>query len=37
MIATVVRKVFDNHDQDSTNSFANYTLSLDKFAKKVFN
>ncbi len=37
MAAAIVRKAFDNHDKDSTNSSANYTPSLDKFALKAFN
>ncbi len=35
--AVIVSKAFDNHDKDSINSSAMYTLSLDKFALKVFN
>ncbi len=37
MVATIVKKAFDDHDKDSTNSPANYTHSLDKFALKAFN
>ncbi len=37
MTAAIVKKAFDDHDKDSTNSLANYIPSLDKFTLKVFN
>ena len=35
MATAIMRKAFDNHDKDSTNSPAHYTPSLDKFALKT--
>ncbi len=37
MAAAVVRKTFDNHDNNITTGPSNYTLTLDKFALKAFN
>ncbi len=37
MAATIVRKAFDNHDNNIATGPSNYTLTLDKFALKAFN
>ncbi len=37
MATAIVRKVFDDHEKDSTNSPANYTPSFNKFTLKAFN
>ena len=37
MAAAIVRKAFNNHDNNITTCPSNYTPTLDKFALKVFN
>ena len=37
MVAAIVRKAFNNRDNNITTSFFNYIPTLDKFALKVFN
>lgn len=37
MVAVIVIKVFDNHDQDLTSTSTNYIFIFDKFTLKTFN
>ncbi len=37
MVAAIVRKAFDDHDNNITTGPSNYTPTLDKFALKAFN
>ncbi len=37
MIAAIVRKAFDNYDNNITTGLSNYTPTLDKFVLKAFN
>ncbi len=37
MAAAIVRKAFDNYDNNITTGSSNYTLTLDKFTLKAFN
>ena len=37
MAATIVRKTFNNHENNITTGLSNYIPTLDKFALKTFN
>ena len=37
MAAAIVRKTFDNHDNNITTNPSNYTSTLDKFTLKAVN